>query len=93
MDESADSLPEGVVPALNVASLPGLFSDRFVLARVDDRGVGFPKVAERSTPAIFFGDQVPEFPTGVCAAISDEERHDLLGTAANGDPNPPFMRL
>ena len=92
-DESADSLAESVVPTLNVASLSGLFSNRLVLARVDHRGVCFPKVAEWSAPAIFFGNQFPELSAGFRGAVADEKWDDLAGSATQGYPNPSFAGL
>lgn len=55
-NESADSLPQGAVPTLNVASLNGLLSNGLMLAPIlgADRK-GFPKITEGSTPAIFWG--------------------------------------
>ena len=90
-DESADSLPECVVPSFDVTSLTGFLSNGLMFSGLDDCWIGFPKITEGSAPAIFFGDQFPELSAGFRTAVADEKRNDLAGPTTQGYPNPSFV--
>lgn len=85
-DHPAESLPNGVVQALNMASFTGAFA-YFLVGHFGDAVVGGPKVRETETVQVGGQQLAPQFFAGCHRAVADEERKYLLGAAALHDPD------
>ena len=70
--------------------LTRFFADHEVLARVNNFGICFPKIAIGAAPAVFFRNPLPKDATTCFAPITDEIRYDLSGSSAKRYPNPSF---
>lgn len=92
-DKSTNSLPQGVVPTFDVVCFARLFADHAVSASFDDFAVGLPKIAERHTSSVCFGNQSPKSPATFRTPVADEIWHNLPRSAAKSHPNPPFETL
>jgi hypothetical protein len=71
--------------------LPASFRYGLMGLRVEDFGVGMPKIVVRNTPFIRGRNPLPEFPTTPFAVVFDIKRNDLSGPSAQGDPDLPLV--
>jgi hypothetical protein len=54
--------------------------------------IGLPEVAEASALTVFLRNPAPEPSTGSGRTVSDHKCHDLPGSPAQSNPQPPFIR-
>jgi len=90
-DEASESLPQSVVPSLDMCRQASLFAHCRMLLRRNDQLVGFPKVTVAMGTTIGGGNVLPEFSTSGGASVANDISHDLSGGATQSDPNPAFI--
>jgi hypothetical protein len=90
--KARQALAQGVIPALDVRRLPGVFATRRMLLIGDHLLIGVPEIRIAVPRLIASWDCLPQLATGLFTAVTDDEGHHLTRGATQGDPYPTLIR-
>ncbi len=91
--KTGESLPQRVIPALDMGGFSSLFTHRRVLLLRDDRSVDSQQVGEAMALAILLRNRLPQPLACLFAPIPNGIRHHLSCLAAQSDPYPGVVRF
>jgi len=86
-------LAQGIIPALNVMSLSGLFIHRPVLFWWNDTWISRPKITVADRFFVSRRDSFPSAKARDFISIPDGVSDHFTGVTAQSDPDPDFVGL
>ena len=89
--EPGETLPQGVVPPLDVTRLPIALAGGLVLGLREHLGVGLLEVGEAQQAPVARRHAPPQPLAGLGPPVAHGERHDLARPPAQGQPDPPLV--
>ena len=92
-DEARQSLPQRVVPPLDMSGQPAVFATRCMLVGWDDLAISLPEIRVAMSHAIERRDALPQLAASCGRAVAHHIRHDLARAPRERDPNPAFAAL
>jgi hypothetical protein len=92
-DKTPQSLPQCVVPSLNMCCFTRFFTNRLVFLAQQAKYllISFPEVAEGDTMSISDWYPRPQTPTAFFATVANEVGNNLACPTTQGYPNPSFV--
>jgi hypothetical protein len=90
-DLARKALPERVIQAFDMSSLPGFLANRVMLRRRQPVRITLPSIGKPRTSAVCQRDALPHLLTTGRVALAQEKTDDLAGPATQGDPQPAFL--
>jgi len=92
-DEASESLPQGIIPPLDVRCLTRVFAARRMLLIWNHLLIGLPEVTVAVRGAVRFRNLLPQLLTSGAAAVADNIGYDLASGTTERNPNPAFACL
>jgi len=91
-DVSREPLANPPEKAFNMSKFSALFPHLLVgWIGLEERAIRLPKVTKALLVLVPFGNLVPKPDTSPCRPVSNHERNNLTGAAAQRHPEPPLI--
>ena len=92
-NKPSQPLSQRVIPPLHMICLARLFTNRLVLLARNHRAIRFPKIRVTLGAFVTPRHSPPQSSARFRAAITHDERNDLFGHGAQGNPHPALVFL
>ena len=90
-DESRQSLPQSIIPSLDVRSLTGVFTTSGVLFVWDDLLISLPEICITMPRLIAGRDRLPQLSTSLFTTVTDDKGDHLASRPTQSDPHPSLV--
>ena len=92
-NKASQALAQGQNPALDMGCQPSLLTQGLMGLFWKNVLICFPKVTVTGRLLLFVWNLLPQLLAGHFAEVANDQRHDLVSAAAQGQPYPTFLAL